>query len=51
MNLPLTNLGYMYAHGEGGLMKDLDKAIELYRKAAELGNKKAKENLSRLGVE
>ena len=38
-------LGSYYTHGQLGLLQDLEKAIELYARAAELGNRKAHKNL------
>ena len=34
----MNNLGAMYQEGRGGLALDDAKAVELYRKAADLGN-------------
>jgi len=41
----LYNLAWGYEKGEGGLVKDVSKAIELYRKAAEKGSAEAKKAL------
>ena len=43
-----NNLGVCYENGQG-VPKDLQKAIELYRKSAEQGNEIAINNLKRLG--
>ena len=47
----MTNLGLMYEAGRGGLAKDVDKAVELYGKAAADGFDNAKGQLKRLGKE
>lgn len=41
----MNNLGWCYEHGKG-VTKDLQKAFELYRKSAELGNRYAMANLA-----
>jgi TPR repeat protein len=43
----MTNLGYLYANGQG-VTQDYQKARELYQKAADAGNAWAKNEL--LGV-
>ncbi|MGL4550166.1 MAG: caspase family protein [Gemmataceae bacterium] len=42
------NLGVMVEHGRGGLEKDREKALELYRKAAKKGFKHAEEAIKNL---
>ncbi len=32
------NIGVIYEHGQGGVPKDLSKALDMFRKAADLGN-------------
>jgi hypothetical protein len=44
----MNNLGWMYENGRG-VVKDIAEAIGWYRKAAALGNEKAKASLKRLG--
>ena len=41
----IFHLGTTYEHGEYGLEKDVTRAVELYERAAELGEKKAHYNL------
>ena len=36
-NLALFNLGLCYEYGKGRLAPDRDRAIQLYRRSAELG--------------
>ncbi|MBQ9628739.1 MAG: sel1 repeat family protein, partial [Synergistaceae bacterium] len=45
----MMNLGRMYEDGTG-VSKDINKAVSLYRKAADKGNNDAKEALARLNV-
>ena len=45
----MTNLAYLVEVG-AGVQQDIGKAVELYKIAADLGDAKAKENLSRLGI-
>ncbi|MQB07723.1 hypothetical protein DXT91_27090 [Agrobacterium tumefaciens] len=44
-----AGLGNLYEYGQG-VGQDYVKAAEWYRKAAELGNASAKQNLRELGV-
>jgi TPR repeat protein len=44
----MNNLGVMYEHGQGGLVKNEAEAVSWYQKAAHLGNVTAKRNLTRL---
>ena len=37
----MFNLGLYYFYGEGGLLKDLDRAEDLFKRAAALGHEKA----------
>ena len=41
----MFNLGCHYAHGKYGLPQDVDKALELYHRAAELGHAAAYNNI------
>ncbi len=43
-----SNLGAMYEHGLGGLLKDSSEAMNWYRKAADQENAKAQYNLGRM---
>lgn len=43
----MNNMALMYEAGRGGLSKDRDKALELWRRAARLGNDLAGENLEK----
>jgi TPR repeat protein len=45
----VNNIGALYEGGHG-VRANRNTAIEWYRKAAALGNDKAKENLKRLGA-
>ena len=45
----LNNLGKMYAAGRGGLVRDLNQAVRLWRQAAELGNAAARGNIRKAG--
>jgi len=45
----MTILGFMYENGFG-VEKDRQQAIRWYGKAAQLGDQRARDNLSRLGV-
>ncbi len=44
----MYKVGYFYEVGLGGLSKDLGKATEYYRRAADKGDRAAKEALDRL---
>lgn len=46
----LIGLGSLYEHGQG-VERDLDKAIELYRRASSRVSRRAEENLRRLGID
>ena len=43
----MVNIGYCYQHGEG-VVKDLNKAVEWYQKAADKGSDKAKKQLENI---
>jgi len=45
----LTALGLFYEYGKGGVLKDVPKATELYRRASDLGDKQARQRLMALG--
>ena len=47
----INELGYYYATGEGGMSKNIEKAEELYQKAADMGLMKAWYNLGCLWFE
>ncbi|MGE0828741.1 MAG: hypothetical protein AB7O04_05235, partial [Hyphomonadaceae bacterium] len=44
-----VNLGYMYAHGRGGLPKDEAEAVRLYKMAAQAGEAWSQKELTRRG--
>jgi TPR repeat protein len=46
--MALNNLGAMYSEGRGGLPKDQASAVDLYRRAAALGNELSANNLKSL---
>ncbi|MBR0221304.1 MAG: SEL1-like repeat protein, partial [Synergistaceae bacterium] len=44
-----NNLAVMYYHGQG-VQKDIESAIQLWRKAAANGEQAARDNLANLGI-
>ena len=45
----MSNLAFLYENGYG-VNRDINKAIDLYKEAAELGNQYAIDSLKRLNV-